>query len=123
MGVSYFFDTYALVAIFEGKESYRRFSKGEIGILTTVLNLMEFKYIALLSGEEKEEVEKFCRSLLEYCAPISFELLNRAAVFRIKHKHFSYVDCLGYSIARENDVPFLTGDNAFREFENVEFVK
>ncbi len=123
MDVSYFFDTYALVAIFEGKESYRKFSKEDIGIITTVLNLTEFKYVTLASGEGMEAVEKFCKSLIDYCTPISFELLNKAAIFRVKHRHFSYIDCLGYLIAKENDVPFLTGDDGFREFENIEFVK
>jgi len=76
-----------------------------------------------LSGEDIADVEKFCKSLIDYCTPISLELLNRAAVFRMKHRHLSYVDCLGYLMAMEMDIPFLTGDDAFRDLENVEFMK
>ena len=43
--------------------------------------------------------------------------------FTHRKKKISYVDCLGYSIAKENKVRFLTGDEKFRNMDNVEFVK
>jgi len=33
------------------------------------------------------------------------------------------VDCIGYIIAKKSGVQFLTGDEHFKDFENVEFVK
>ncbi len=50
-------------------------------------------------------------------------LLKAAARFRVDHPGLSHVDCLGYLLAREHGVPFLTGDDGFRGMENVEFVK
>lgn len=119
----YFFDTYALVALFKGKESYRGYGGPSIGIATTGLNLMEFAYVALRSGKPAGEVEKRFRELEEHCHPIYSELLLKVALFRTRHPRMSYVDCIGYLMARELDVPFLTGDDAFQGMEGVEFVK
>lgn len=33
------------------------------------------------------------------------------------------VDCIGYTIAREKGILFLTGDAAFEKIEGVEWVK
>jgi len=35
----------------------------------------------------------------------------------------SYVDALGYTIAKAHNLRFLTGDAAFEGIANVEFVK
>lgn len=35
----------------------------------------------------------------------------------------SYADALGYTVSLRLRVKFLTGDSAFRELENVEFVR
>ena len=45
-----------------------------------------------------------------------FRLLN-------KKRKLSYVDCLGYILAGMNGAKFLTGDNQFKDLQNVEFVK
>jgi len=37
--------------------------------------------------------------------------------------NLSYVDCIGYILAKELKVGFLTGDREFEGMDNVEFVK
>ena len=45
--------------------------------------------------------------------------------FRLKNKKMdlSYADCIGYIYACENNLKFLTGDEKFKDMDNVEFVK
>ncbi|MBI2143262.1 type II toxin-antitoxin system VapC family toxin, partial [Candidatus Woesearchaeota archaeon] len=45
--------------------------------------------------------------------------------FRLKYKkeNLSYADCIGYALAEMMRIKFLTGDEKFRNKENVEFVK
>ena len=40
-----------------------------------------------------------------------------------KGLNISYVDAVGYQVARERKIKFLTGDEAFRDLPDVEFVK
>ena len=35
----------------------------------------------------------------------------------------SFIDCIGYYLAKKNKAKFLTGDEKFKNMENVEFVK
>jgi PIN domain nuclease of toxin-antitoxin system len=35
----------------------------------------------------------------------------------------STIDCVGYSVAKRLDIPFLTGDCEFAEMDNVKFVR
>lgn len=117
-----FYDTYALYAIAIGQESYKIFNKNH-KILTCLMNLYELYY--LLIKENKEELtEEFFKRLMYNCVEISAECIKEAAKFRFKEikKKMSYLDCLGYVLARENNVKFLTGDIAFKDLPNVEFV-
>ena len=43
--------------------------------------------------------------------------------FKFKKEKLSYIDCLGYEVAKKLKIKFLTGDEGFRDKENVEFVK
>jgi predicted nucleic acid-binding protein len=40
-----------------------------------------------------------------------------------KKLDISYVDALGYYLAKKHGVKFLTGDRHFKDLDNVEFVK
>ena len=42
---------------------------------------------------------------------------------QFKDEKLSYADCIGYAVAAEFGIKFLTGDKKFRSKENVEFVK
>ena len=59
------------------------------------------------------------KTLIELYGPI------KAAEMKLKFlkQRLSFVDCIGYILAKKNNAKFLTGDERFRHKENVEFVK
>ena len=118
----YFFDSYAVIEIIKGNPIYVRYMQDEV--VLTIFNLAEIYWSALnnLGEEAAEEIyTQYKASLTE----INDEALKSAMKFRKQHKHknFSYTDCIGYSIALQNNLKFLTGDKAFKGFDNVEFVQ
>ena len=118
-----FYDTYALYAIATGKESYMEFSKG-YKIMTGLMNLYEFYYI-LAKENNKRLAEEFFNRLINSCIKIKPEIVKEAANFRLKEikRKLSYVDCLGYIIAKMNNAPFLTGDASFKGLPNIKFIE
>jgi hypothetical protein len=119
----HFFDTYALYQIGKGINSYLPFVK-HAQPKTTLMNLYEMYYIFCKEGQERI-AEQFFERLLPHCIEILPEDVKNAAIFRLKHiKHdFSYIDALGYCIALRKGLLFLTGDDAFKNFEQVTFIK
>ena len=118
----YFFDSYAIIEVLKSNPSYEKFS--ETNPVSTRINLVEVAYHLLGSFEQKEAL-KILDSLKIKIIEIEEKDVSKIAIFR-KHnsqKKFSYIDCIGYVLAKENNLKFLTGDNAFKEMENVEFVK
>jgi predicted nucleic acid-binding protein len=120
---TYFFDTYTFYEIIEGNDNYKPYSKG-IAIITTKLNLMELHYGLLLSYG-KETANKYYDEFVPFCVDIDDTTIKMANEFRasFKKRHLSYVDCLGYVIAKLRNIKFLTGDQQFSDLDNVEFVK
>ena len=93
-------------------------------MVTTRLNLMELHY-GLLAEKGKEEADKWYEKLLPFAKELDDFTIKKANELRLalKRRHLSYIDCLGYTFARLNNIPFLTGDKEFEHMENVEFVK
>ena len=62
---------------------------------------------------------------MKYTIEINDEIIKLANAFRIanKKRKLSYIDCIGYIIARLRNIKFLTGDKQFEDLENVEYVK
>lgn len=122
--MKYFFDTYALFEIFFGNENYLKYLDSEV--VTTRLNLMEM-YYHLLRDYGEEVAEKHYDETIGYSIDFTDEDIKRAMRFRLKMKKnkkgLSYVDALGYTIANKMDIQFLTGDIAFEDIPNVEYVK
>jgi predicted nucleic acid-binding protein len=120
---SFFFDTYAFYEIIVGNPNYMPFTKG-VKIVTTQLNLMEL-YYQLLSLYDKKQALEFFKRYEEFIVPISNSIIIGAMDFRKLHykKDLSYVDCIGYTMAKKINIPFLTGDKQFEEMSNVKFVK
>ncbi len=118
----YFFDTYALFEIIHKNKSYSDYLK--VGIITTKLNLMELHY-RLLSLYGKDVANKSYDRLKVFCIDIDDDIIKMANEFKVsnKRRELSYIDCIGYIIAKMNNVRFLTGDKQFENIENVEFVK
>ncbi len=121
---SYFLDTYAMHEIIKGNPNYLKFNKNT-DIVTTKLNLLELYYSLLVKYNEDIAELAFIR-FIEYCIDFTDNsIIKETAIFRkinIKRK-MSYIDCLGYTVARRNGIKFLTGDKEFKDLENVEFVK
>jgi len=122
MNADYFFDTYAIIEIVEGKENYRKY-QGE-PIITTLYNIYEFTYY-LLREHDKEKAEKVLDKLNYNILRPEEENLFPATKLKLENKkqQLSYVDCMGYQLAKENDLRFLTGDQEFKDKENVEYAK
>ena len=120
---SFFFDTYSFYEIIVGNLRYLPYTK-DVKIVTTQLNLMEL-YYQLLKRYRKEDALHFFKKYEELVIPISNSVIIEAMDFRKEHykQNISYVDCLGYIIARKMKIPFLTGDRQFEGMDNVEFVK
>ncbi len=120
--MSYFFDTYAIVEILNRNENYKKYFEEEV--ITSTLNLAELFYGFLKEGKGHliDEWKNKVRILID---KIDIETVIGAVRFKHEHKDkkFSFIDCLGYSIALKLNIKFLTGDEEFRGLNNVEFVK
>ena len=120
---TFFFDTYAFYELIEGNARYKPYSK-DIAIITTRLNLMELHY-GLLLKHGKEKADEYYNKLLPFCIEISDEAIKKANELKagLKKRKLSYVDCIGYVLAKMRNVKFLTGDKEFSDMDDVEFVK
>lgn len=117
-----FFDTYALIEIIKGKESYSQFATAPI--ITTILNLAELYYF-FIKETNKTRADAIINLIKPDLLEIDLETIKKAMEFRydnIKRK-MSMIDCIGYIVARKHHLLFLTGDDAFRTFDSVELVK
>lgn len=92
--------------------------------MTSMLNLLEL-YYALIRDSDEKIAEEYFHIFLAFVIPYSEQTVKNAAKFRFanRKKGYSYVDCLGYMMALENGIKFLTGDPHFEGVPNVEFVK
>ena len=73
----------------------------------------------------EEEVSEYLSNLQKFCVEMDFSWIEPAVELRhkLKNRDLSYADCLGYVIAEKMGIKFLTGDNQFKDLQNVEFVK
>lgn len=120
--MKYFADTYAIIEYLKDNPKFvSYFEKHQI--LTTRLNLMELYYSSLKDANE-EVAERQYNSFLSRAVEINDNQLKSAARMRLRYKqnNLSYIDCVGYSIALDENAKFLTGDKEFREMKNVEWV-
>ena len=120
---TYFFDTYALHEIAVGSPNYRKYAHG-ISLVTTRMNLMELHY-TLMRKYGKKAAERYYDELVEFVVEITDDIVKQASECRLslKKRKLSYIDCLGYVLARSMHIKFLTGDKEFADLENVEYVK
>ena len=120
---TYFFDTYALIEVIKGSLNYQNFSD-YASMVTTKLQLMEL-YYSILCDSGKENADFYYALFSPSSVPLRDETIQNAMVFRSQHrkKKLSYVDCLGYTLACERNILFLTGDKEFEHLPNVCFIK
>ena len=117
-----FFDTYALIELFNGNSKYYQFKDAKI--ITTNLNLMEF-YYAILSRSGEEKAKELYKNLKENTFYVDDDIIFEAMKLRFENKklNLSYVDAIGYIFAKRNKIQFLTGDEGFKFLANVLFIK
>ena len=117
-----FFDTYALIELIKGNSAYARYS--DDNVLTSQFNLVEL-YYSLISDFDKELAKKLYLKFKGCVHTITDEVIFEAMELKKMHKkmRLSYVDCIGYVCAKQNNVKFLTGDKQFQSMSNVEYVK
>ncbi|MBI2667954.1 PIN domain-containing protein [Candidatus Woesearchaeota archaeon] len=118
--MKFFLDTYALVELIKGNENYKKYVNNEL--FTSILNLYELFYYLLRSYDE-DKAKLFYYQYVDILIPIRDEHVFEASKMKLKIKDLSYTDALGYSIAQKEGIRFLTGDNEFKNLDNVEFVK
>lgn len=118
----YFFDSYAIIQILAGAESYRKYTTADF--IITQLNIFEV-YYCLLRDFGVEKAESFLKDYYEHCVSLHQAVLCDAAHLRLqfKKRNLSMTDCIGYIIAKRWGIKFLTGDKEFSDMENMEFVK
>lgn len=118
---AFFFDTFALVELARDAAAYAPYKAAPI--FTHQGNVYEYiaaRLRAVTEPKVRDEVRRMAPNLLEAATDDLFA----AAAFRQDHadRRVSYVDALGWVLARKNGMRFLTGDRAFKGIENVEFV-
>mgnify|MGYP001613902058 CR=1 FL=1 len=120
---TFFADTYAFFEYLNGNPKYIPYFKNN-KIIASKLNLMELYYGTLI-GPGQKLAEAYYNSFISIVVDFNDFTIKQAMQFRAKNKHmkFSYVDSMGYQLALQNSVKFLTSDKAFEGLPNVEFVK
>lgn len=120
----YLLDTYALIEIATQKPAYKEYSFDSMHAATTIFNLMELHFY-YLKNYGHEEAEKIYKIVGEFLTGVDDEIIKEANKFKLQNlkKRMSFTDCIGYITALKLSAKFVTGDYAFKNFENVEFVK
>ncbi len=117
----FFYDSYAVIEYLKDNSNFVSYFEQHTGMLT-LLNVLEVYYSVLAdSGEKKAEV--VLETLLPLVVEPTTETIKKAMKFRyeLRKKKLSYADCLGYQVALERGLKFLTGDKEFEHLKNVEF--
>ena len=120
--MAYFFDTYAIIELINKNPPYERFKS--FNLVTSILNIGEVYGIFLREGG-KEKADDWFKEFNCDLIEITPKIIVEAVHFRFIHKgkNISLVDSVGYILAQENNIKFLTGDKEFHNLPNVEFIK
>lgn len=123
-----FYDSYAVLAYISGEKAFARYFDGQSsGGVLTKLNLMEIYFrAAKLHGHEaaREVIDRFSRYLVDFdIDDIAGSMKLREELMKTRRMNISYVDALGYYLAKKMRIPFLTGDRQFADLAGVKFVK
>ena len=118
----FFFDTYAFFGLIYGNPNYIPYTNSQI--VTTSLNLFEL-YINILRETNEEKAKEILDFYYDFAVDFDKRVIEESA--KLKHqlnkRNVSMVDCIGYVLAKQLGIKFLTGDKEFETLDNVEFVK
>jgi len=117
----YVFDTYALMEIIEGSDSYSPYLDSSFIINNFIFAELCYNLFRDKDKNAKEHITKYAK----YINSVKPEWIEEAMEFRLKWKDrkVSITDCIGYIMAKNLGIKFLTGDKEFENMENVEFIK
>lgn len=122
---SFFADSYAIIEILKGNGNYRPYQ--EVTLVATEFNICEVAFAVCRDYPHKTHtVMKQVRKMIilkpttdeDYCCGAAMRRATTSA-----GRKLSTIDCVGYSVARRLQIPFLTGDREFEEIDDVEFVR
>ena len=119
---SYFFDSYAFFEILDANKEYKKYKNVEI--ITSKLNIFEL-YHGILRDHGEEKAQKAFDIYYQFAVEFDEEVIKEAVQLKIQlnKRDVSMTDCIGYCLAKQLGIKFLTGDTAFEYLDNVEFVK
>ncbi len=118
----YFFDSYALIEVIKASSTYDKLRQS--AIITNALNIAETHFF-LLERFPESQANKMIEGLNSKLLEITQDIAMAAASFRFHNKKLklSYADCIGYCLAQAKHLTFVTGDDAFKGMDGVEFLK
>ena len=119
---NFFFDTYAFYEIIKENKNYKKYLSS--GIVITKLNIFEL-YFGFLKNKNLNLAEMSLSEYYPFIVDFDEEVIRKAAELKIRlnKRDVSMTDCIGYALAEQLGIKFLTGDMAFENLDNVEFVK
>ena len=127
MAVTYVFDSYALLKVFQKEEGYQKV----VGLLREVktsggralmnaVNYGEIIYIIKRAFGDQKKIE--CLAAIERLGveilSIPNELVFKAAEYKAEFS-ISYADCFALASALENKAALVTGDPEFKKVEHL----
>ncbi|HLC59807.1 MAG TPA: PIN domain-containing protein [Candidatus Nanoarchaeia archaeon] len=122
--MQYFLDTYALIEIFLGNENYKNYIFDPEQAMCTIFNLMEahFYFLKKFGQTKSDEIYELIKPIIVKIDDSTLKEANRFKLLHLK-KRLSFADCIGYITSLKLNAKFITGDYAFKEMKNVEFIK
>jgi len=116
------FDSYAWIAYFGGKSSeVEDLVKGDAMVYTPSIALTEIKHKYLREGHKPDKRLDFIASR-SIIADITGEIALKAADLKIKKKLYT-IDALIYSTSIVHEAKLVSGDEHFKGFDDVIFIK
>jgi len=119
-------DAYALMTYLEREEGFETVKslltqslKSGISLLMTSVNLGEVLYITLreLGQDKTDEVVQIVENLPIEVVDVDMALVREAAQIKAQNK-MSYADCFAAALAKNRNLPVVTGDPEFNEISS-----
>ena len=119
MRQTYVFDTSAILETLKRSPSYEKYRA--FHIITTKLNLFEVSY-CMLTDYDTNLSELFLQNYYPLAKNLSLKTIQKAVQLKQMYRKFSITQCIGYALAMQLKIPFLTSDKAFQSLPSVEYV-
>lgn len=113
-------DSFALIEL--RKQNVRYTPYKTANLIITEHALLEFSYYLLREQKDaKQTIKQFWQHTRNISQTVAYASIKMK--YALRNKQLSYTDCLGYCLARELNVLFLTGDKQFEGLPHVEWVR